>query len=241
MTERIVTLADEADLEGFRRAARECLARGLEPAQVQWRVATRAEGDLFGAIEGSTEAANEANEANAPGGTGREPPAAMRVDVPAHFIALCERIVLHSDEGRFGLLYRLLSRLSRDRALLQDPLDPDVLQAESMARAVRRDMHKMTAFVRFRPLAAEDGSVQHVAWFEPDHHIVEATAPFFARRFAQMHWAILTPERCVRWDGHALMFGPGANRDEAPPADAAERFGSPTTRASSIRPGSSSR
>jgi uracil-DNA glycosylase family protein len=37
-----------------------------------------------------------------------------------------------------------------------------------------------------------------------------------------MHWAILTPERCVRWDGHALVFGPGADRASAPPADAAE-------------------
>ena len=94
-----------------------------------------------------------------------------------------------------------------------------------MARSVRRDMHKMTAFVRFRPLASADGqNPQHVAWFEPEHHVVEATAPFFARRFAQMHWAILTPERCVRWDGQALAFGPGANRSDAPPADAAEQL-----------------
>jgi DNA polymerase len=37
-----------------------------------------------------------------------------------------------------------------------------------------------------------------------------------------MHWAILTPRRSVCWNGAALTFGPGANRSDAPPADAAE-------------------
>ena len=57
----------------------------------------------------------------------------------------------------------------------------------------------------------------------PTHHIVEATAPFFARRFAQMHWAILTPERSVRWDGRAALRPRRPPRD-APPADAAEQL-----------------
>ena len=36
-------------------------------------------------------------------------------------------------------------------------------------------MHKMKAFVRFRPVAAADGGEPlHIAWFEPDHHIVDA-------------------------------------------------------------------
>jgi hypothetical protein len=56
------------------------------------------------------------------------------------------------------------------------------------------------------------------------HHIVAATAPFFARRFAQMRWAILTPERSVRWDGKRLAFGPGARREDAPGADAGEQL-----------------
>jgi len=97
--------------------------------------------------------------------------------------------------------------------------DPDVAAARLMQKSVHRDAHKMTAFVRFRPPDEPEGV--HVAWFEPEHHIVAATAPFFARRFAQMRWAILTPRRSVRWDGAALSFGPGARRDDAPPDDAA--------------------
>ncbi|MDP3822126.1 MAG: UdgX family uracil-DNA binding protein [Burkholderiales bacterium] len=209
---RVATLADEADLEGFRRHARQGLIDGVEPSQLEWRVATRAEPDLFGALP-SIDASAGVDESG------------PRVKVPALFVALAERAGLHSDTNRFGLLYRLLWRLVHESALRHDPLDADRQQAELMARAVRRDMHKMTAFVRFRPLAGADAQTpRHVAWFEPEHHIVEATAPFFARRFAQLHWAILTPERCVRWDGQALAFSPGANRSDAPPADAAEQL-----------------
>ena len=65
----------------------------------------------------------------------------------------------------------------------------------------------------------------HVAWFEPEHHIVEANAPFFARRFASMRWAILTPG-ALRATGTAseLRFGPGARREDAPPPDAGEQL-----------------
>ena len=43
--------------------------------------------------------------------------------------------------------------------------------SQRMAKAVRRDIHKMHAFVRFRRLEAEDGE-RFVAWFEPEHHIL---------------------------------------------------------------------
>ena len=215
---REVWLADESDLDGFRRQARACLTQGIEPSQLEWRVATRAEGELFANVPDHDEP-TPATESTAP------------IKVPAFFASLLERAALHADPGRFGLLYRLLWRLTEDHALRHDPLDADRQQVEHMARSVRRDMHKMTAFVRFRPLAgvcgegeAEREGIQHVAWFGPEHHIVQATAPFFARRFAQMRWAILTPERCVQWDGQALTFGPGAHRRDAPPPDAAEQL-----------------
>jgi DNA polymerase len=91
-----------------------------------------------------------------------------------------------------------------------------------MVRAVARDMHKMHAFVRFRPVTDGDGHTVQVAWFEPDHYITEANAGFFVRRFTQMHWAILTPDASVRWDGSSLHVGPGGQRTDAPPPDAGE-------------------
>src|SRR2546430_5426640 len=42
---------------------------------------------------------------------------------------------------------------------------------------------------RFREVGREQKS-HFVAWFEPEHHIVELAAPFFARRFADMPWSI---------------------------------------------------
>ncbi|MEO7937055.1 MAG: UdgX family uracil-DNA binding protein, partial [Burkholderiaceae bacterium] len=136
---------------------------------------------------------------------------------------LCRDVVLHRDPRRFDLLYRLFWRLQREPTLRHDPLDEQMRQAQHWARTVHRDLHKMKAFVRFRALVdTPSGPPLHVAWFEPGHHIVEAVAPFFVRRFAAMRWAILTPERCLRWDGSALVCGPGAEREDAPPADAGE-------------------
>ena len=68
----------------------------------------------------------------------------------------------------------------------------------------------------------DEKGAQFVAWYQPEHRIVEATAGFFARRFAGQRWAILTPERSVLWDGAQLTFGDGVPRNEAPSDDALE-------------------
>jgi uncharacterized protein YecE (DUF72 family) len=83
----------------------------------------------------------------------------------------------------------------------------------------------MKAFVRFRsvPVAGE-AEPAYIAWFEPTHLVVEATAPFFARRFPSMHWSILTPDRCAHWDGRRLRFSPGASRSMAPTKDELEEL-----------------
>ncbi len=136
---------------------------------------------------------------------------------------LCGQVLLHRDPSRFDLMYRLLWRLQREPALRHDPLDADMMLANKMAQAVRRDVHKMRAFVRFTEVR-EDGVDKRVAWFEPDHFIVEANAPFFVRRFAQMRWIILTPDLSVEWNGEKLVYGPPASREDKPPADASEHL-----------------
>ena len=200
-----VNLAGPTDLAGFRRAARLLVASRTSPEQVAWH---------------TTGLASDASAQ----GLGNAPP----IGVGADFMALCKTVILHSNPARFELLYRLLWRIAQEPDLQHDPLDADMLQAEHLAKAVRRDMHKMKAFVRFRTVADETfkarptGGPLHVAWFEPEHHIVDAIAPFFARRFTQMRWAILTPERCMAWNGAAICFSPGAQKSDAPPADAGE-------------------
>lgn len=122
--------------------------------------------------------------------------------------------------ARWAQLYRLLWRLNAGQPeLLSIATDPDVLKLNGMAAEVRRDVHKMHAFVRFRKV--ED---TYVAWHEPAHLIVERACPFFARRFESLRWSILTPDRCAYWDGQKLGFGPGLTKAHAPTADAMEEL-----------------
>ena len=143
--------------------------------------------------------------------------------VPRAFVDLARRVACHRDPQRWALLYRILFRLTHGEAHLLDiAVDPDIHLLTQMDKAIRRDVHKMRAFVRFRAVTAEDGETWYVAWFEPAHHIVEMNAPFFTDRFASMRWSILTPDRCAHWDGSAVQFTPGLTRADAPDADAIE-------------------
>lgn len=198
-----VDLAHPVDFEGWRAAARRMLLADARPEAVDWRVGAQA--GLFG-------------DAAAP-----VVPDAVRnraFTVPKDFLELAETVVCHRDPARFALLYSLLWRLTHgEPKLLEIVSDREVHRAETMARAIRRDIHKMHAFVRFR-----EREGHYLAWFEPDHFIVERAAPFFARRFANMAWSILTPDRSVHWDGETLHFTPGASRAEVPDEDALEDY-----------------
>ena len=206
---QIVRLANQADFEGWRNAARSLLAQGIAPEHIEWRAGEES-GGLFDTLEFVPDAAQS------------QPSKQPQFKVPRDFIDLCRRAILHSDPARFGLLYRLLWRLKQVPKLLQISFDPDVAKIQAMVKNVRRDLHKMKAFVRFREVEMESGESEFVAWFEPSHHIVEAAAPFFTGRFTNMRWSILTPEVCMHWDGEALSYSKGAHKADAPAEDAGE-------------------
>lgn len=201
---QLVRLSSETDFNGWRTAARALLIEGISPEHITWHVG----GDgatLFDTPEFVPDTTNN-----------------TQFTVPRDFIALCKLAILHSDNKRFALLYRLLWRIKQQPNLLQMAFDPDVLQVQAMVKAVQRDLHKMKAFVRFREIEMESGESEFVAWFEPSHHIVEASAAFFTERFTNMHWSVLTPEICMHWDGEMLSYSPGANKRDAPTEDAGE-------------------
>ncbi|NKC32355.1 UdgX family uracil-DNA binding protein [Roseomonas sp. BU-1] len=198
----VATLPGPADFPAWRQAARRLVAAGIPPERTEWVV----EGELPGLLA-------EAPPPEAP---------AKPFSVPRAFLDQAEIAIRHSDPARFALLYALLWRLVQgERHLMQAATDPAVIRLAALAKAVRRDAHKMHAFLRFREVQAADGP-RHVAWFEPDHHIEEAEADFFLRRFAALRWSIVTPRRSVAWDGQALAFGPGGRRADVPPDDAME-------------------
>ena len=202
-------LAHDVDFAGWRAAARRFALRGVDPDDVIWSVGRA--NDLFA----------EHAEPEAAFGV-REQPGSFTVS--RRLLALAETVIQARDPERFALLYGLVWRAHQgDRTVLEDLADPAVQRVRRLAQSVQRDTHKMRAFVRFR-VVADEGATRHVAWFEPDHYIVEANAPFFVRRFATMIWSILTPYRSVHWTGQALRFAAGAERGDVPDDDALEAY-----------------
>jgi uracil-DNA glycosylase len=144
--------------------------------------------------------------------------------VPKKFIDLARLVALHRNEHRWALLYRLLWRLTHgEPKLLEFFVDADTALAFDWEKSVRHDIHKMRAFVRFREITG-DNAKWFVAWFEPQHHIVEHNAQFFVDRFASMNWSILTPERCAHWNGEELTFSEGIEKADAPTDDEVEKL-----------------
>jgi uracil-DNA glycosylase len=198
-----IILDNETDFGSWRSAARNLALASVSPADASWSV--QGDDELF-----------------APVSTPLPPHAPDETfSVAAKFVEMAQIAILHRDRERFALLYRLLWRLRGHHDLLDIAVDPDVARVAAMAKAVRRDEHKMHAFVRFREVGRERDA-RYIAWFEPEHHIVELAAPFFARRFADMPWSILTPNLCAHWDGLAVAFTPGVAKSEAPTSDRLE-------------------
>ncbi len=205
---RRVFLLGRGDFEEWRDAARALACAGIAPEDIEW------------CEEGGEKQLFWERDALPP-----QPTAAIRaMTVPPAFIDLAAVVICHSDPVRFSLLYRLLWRLQSDKSLLDVPSDEDVSLARLMEKSVRRDAHKMTAFLRFKEVGSgisANGRRKFLAWFEPDHHIVVRKAPFFQRRFNDMDWVILTPKGSVSWDGVRLTVShePCTKPDLSDPAE----------------------
>lgn len=202
---------DANDVPATLRALSALIACGAEPLDVVWLDRAQAQGDLLGE--------DAASLATAP----PPEPVLLRAlrSLPAGAMDLAETVAQHAHPERFRRLHELALDLKADPRRWRDALDPRRLALERMAREVRREIHKMHAFVRFRQIN-DGGETRYVAWFEPVHHIVRTASPFFAQRFAAMRWAILTPRLCVHWNREGLAFSPGVDRSLAPPPDAGE-------------------
>ena len=198
---RVVRLEAEDDFDGWRAAARSLAAGRVPPEELVWQVGDRPT-DLFGSDATPL-------------------PNAPPLTVSKNFLYLASRAILHSDPERFSLLYGLLLRVIERPYVLRDRSDRQTRKVEQLYQTIRRDMHKMRAFVRFREVPEGD-SRRFVAWFEPEHHIVRANAAFFMQRFTNMRWSILTPRGSIHWDGTTLSEGPPAQRGDAPGDDPVE-------------------
>jgi len=209
---RCVTLSHETDLDAWRETVRPLLSLRVPCKDLGWRIGHDPQ-NLFSDIT--------------------EPPEARRhnaqsypVRITKSQLELCKRVLCHIDPARLYHLYATLLRLQTDPHALDDPTFSSgrwVLEAD---QAIRRDRHKMHAFIRFKKVGERESETGlrevFAAWFEPDHRIVELTAAFFARRFTGMDWSILTPYGCSHWNGETLSISPGVDKSQAPGADDTE-------------------
>ncbi|MFN3526477.1 MAG: UdgX family uracil-DNA binding protein [Paracoccus sp. (in: a-proteobacteria)] len=185
--------------DAWRAVARDLASARIPPEAVSWADPDTPD-DLFG--------------------TGPLPPPGTHpVTATQDFLQLARQVASHSDPERWPLLYAALMRAQTDRRFLTNPADPMLDRLTRMAKSVRRDIHKMHAFVRFHELPPDGPRRSFGAWFEPEHLILEAGTPFFAKRFADMDWLIATPEGTARFTGGTITYDGPAPRPDLP-ADA---------------------
>ncbi|KAA5544559.1 UdgX family uracil-DNA binding protein [Roseiconus nitratireducens] len=197
--------------DDWRSTARHLVQSDVPPDRIRW-VDQRAEhssgqGDLFQA---------DLSAALPP------PTNAGEFRVSAKFLSAAETVSHHRDPQRWELLYQTLWRIVHgQRHLMEVASDKDVFRIVQMEKAVRRDAHKMKAFVRFRRMEDESGE-HYIAWHRPDHYPLRIVGDFFARRFNVMRWTIMTPDESASWDGDCLTYAAGMPREAAPSFDELE-------------------
>ena len=201
---RTIALPRIGTAQAWRDAARGLLAEDVRPEDVLWSFDDPAQVDLFAAAP-------------------RRKTTPAQVTVPKSFVDMANRVVWHSDDDRFARLYAFLWRLRDTPALMQDRGDAQLAHLRRLEKNVNRCAHKMKAFFRFRDLSATGPRRRFAAWFEPMHHTVEPTAPFFAKRFGDMDWMIVTPDVTARFEDGRLSFAPGQARPDLP-EDATEEL-----------------
>lgn len=194
-----VALPERDTFKAWRQAARRAISHRITPDAIDWNGA----GGLFA-------------QSPLP-----DQPGSHEIRVPQAFLKLAGSVIWHAAPDRFAALYDALWRLDQNDGNPLSQADPLGRKLALMAKAVRRDIHKMHAFVRFREPPSSTSRRSFAAWFEPEHNTLEPGSSFFVRRFADMDWVIATPRLTARFEAGHLSFGPGSARPDLP-ADASE-------------------
>ena len=129
----------QPDFADWRTHARIALQRGYTPEDIDLEDAT---------VPTTLTLALDADDA--PTGT-----PILNPHVPKTFLNSAEIVAAHRSPERWNLLYRILFRLQVNRDLLRFEIDTDIGPMRAMESQVRRDLHKMHAFLRFRKVAPD--------------------------------------------------------------------------------------
>ena len=176
----------------WRSKARRLLLQDVPPDKIIWQTETHLQSNLLAGIESTS--------ADTP---------SKKINIPREFLQLAQGVGCHRQLKKWDMLYQALWRITHgEKHLLEISSDPLVHALNTLYKAVRRDAHKMKAFVRFRCVKRDEEEF-YIAWYKPDHDIARYVAPFFKRRFSVMKWTIMTPDETVSWDGEDLEFSLG--------------------------------
>ena len=166
------------------------------------------------------------------------PPAAPPVALPRAVGALIELAVCHRDPERYALLYSLVWRVRHgERALPEVPAIRWCIGCSGWENPCAATCTRCTPLCASAPPRSEQ-TERFVAWFEPDHFILEATADFFVDRFGSLAWSILTPIGSLHWDRSRLTHGPAGHPHRRAGRTPSRQAGAAITKAPSTRRGS---
>jgi uracil-DNA glycosylase family protein len=124
----------EPDFNAWREAAREALRLGYRPEDLDLQDST-----VPSTLDLTLEIAND------PTGPPIPTPHTSKA-----FLESASFASAHRDPQRWNLLYRVLYRLQTNRNLLKISVDPDIAELDRLESEIRRDLHKMHSFLRFR-------------------------------------------------------------------------------------------
>ncbi len=205
---KTITITSVPGYEEWRTASRECLAQSIPPENIIWQTSDSIQDDLFGGGEQLI--------------ADSKPKA--KHSIPKTVLMLIKYALCHQDTSRFAICYRVLWRVVfENKNLIKLKTDEDIMQLITLAKAVKRDAYKMSAFLRFREVV-HDEQEHFIAWYEPEHFSLEIKLDFFQTRFKNMRWSILTPYRAAHWDTEKLVLEDNPDPSVFPDDDRIEKY-----------------
>lgn len=181
----------------WRHIARHLLLANVAPYEIQWDCA--ATPDLLDSLGTSNALLPSPSSSRA----------SASLSVNRHLISTLQTAACYRCADRWPFLYKVLWRWHHGEKVVLSPADADGKRLQAMVKTIRREIHKMNAFVRFREYADAalyNNAPRFVAWFEPSHDVLPPVAKHFAKRMGQTPWMIATPQGSAYWDGAKLYL-----------------------------------
>jgi uracil-DNA glycosylase len=204
----------EPSFAAWRRAARDLLQRGVEPAGVEW-------------VEGGDDAAGLSGvEAGASSGTGSLGTASLvaaaptAAAIPRDLLEWLKTAACFHAPDRWALLYRVLWRWAHGERHAANPDDPDGAVLAQRVQAVEQETRALIAGTLFRRRDPSMGPPEFVGWSEPQHDVLERVADIFATRMGESTWMLATPRDAMFWNG-MLLHVPRTSGEAAAPSSSA--------------------